>query len=285
MNTALLKRPAGREIEIPVDSLGRQRMLVTLDHRSVERRGDDKEIGFKGHAAVFGSPTWIGPARWGFMERVAAGAFSKTISEADVRFLINHDPNLVLARNTAGTLRLSEDDEGLLTDADMAPTSYAKDLAISLERGDITQMSFAFEVVKDEWEVVTNEDDGPDYELRTLLELKLWDVSAVTYPAYDDTDAALRAAGFDALSAAIGLDGTKAAEFLRTMNPDLTSPRAAGKHSQHGDDSETEPPASTRSHSQPPASTGDNQTDIDEFEADRQRRIRALTLSTRKGQS
>lgn len=185
------------------DIHGPERRFTTLKDAVVDR-GEDG-IGFTGHAARFNSPTWIGPKRWGFEEKVAPGAFAKSIKESDVRFLINHDPNLILARNMAGTLRLSEDDDGLLTDADLARTSYGDDLGVSLERGDITQMSFAFETIKDEWEM--DEDTGE--ESRTLLEVKLWDVSAVTYPAYDDTDAALRSVAFDVLAARMGLTDSK----------------------------------------------------------------------------
>lgn len=177
------------------DPLGRERRVVALNGVSVRKANEDGSIPFKGHAAVFGSRTWIGPKRWGFFEEVDKGAFAKTLGEADVRFLINHNPDLVLARNTASTLRLEEDDTGLATDADMAPTTYGQDLAISLERGDVSQMSFAFEVVKEEW---TELEDGN--QLRTLKELKLYDVSAVTYPAYEDTDAGVRAAALDVLA-------------------------------------------------------------------------------------
>jgi HK97 family phage prohead protease len=158
---------------------------------SVEVRADngDGPIGFTGHAAVFGQRTAIGdPKRWGFWEQVDRGAFDD-IAQDDVRFLINHNPDLVLARSTASTLRLSSDAEGLAVDADLAPTSYGRDLQISLGRRDVTQMSFAFATVADSWETL---DDGT--ELRTLLKVKTYDVSAVTYPAYDATDAGVRSA-------------------------------------------------------------------------------------------
>jgi uncharacterized protein len=204
-----------REVQLPIDSLGRERYRATIDARSIERREDGDPIGFKGHAALFNKPTWIGPKRWGFREQVAPGAFAKTIKEADVRFLINHDPNLLLARNKADTLRLSEDKQGLATDADMAPVSYAQDLAVLLERGDISQMSFAFETVKDQWEI-----DDDENELRTILEARLWDVSVVTYPAYEDTDAGLRGAAFDVLCRSAGLDEASRSRLLAGLTDD-----------------------------------------------------------------
>lgn len=201
-----------REVEVPVDTLGRERYRARLDAAAVERRAEGQAIGFKGHAAMFGKRTWIGPKRWGFWEVVGDSAFTKTLGEADVRFLINHDPNLLLARNKAATLRLSEDAKGLAVDADMAPVSYATDLAVLLERGDISQMSFAFEVVKDSWEEL---DDGN--ELRTLEEVRLWDVSVVTYPAYEDTDAGLRSFAFDALCRSAGMDDEGQRNLLRSL--------------------------------------------------------------------
>lgn len=167
--------------------------VTTLEMRALApgdlraEKNDDGSIGFRGHAAVFGSPTWIGPPKVGFWEQVSAGAFADAIQRDDVRFLIDHDPSKVLARTKNGTLRLSEDDKGLAVDADLAPTSLGKDLEILLKRGDISQMSFAFQVVKDSW----GELDSGD-EIRTLEQVKLFDVSAVTYPAYEDTTASLR---------------------------------------------------------------------------------------------
>lgn len=181
---------------------GPERRYVTAS-AAIERRADET-VGFKGYAAKFNKRTQIGPKAWGFQEQIAPGAFVKSIDESDVRFLVNHDPNLILARNKAGTLTLSEDKTGLVTEADLAPTSYGRDLAISLERGDVSQMSFAFEVVREEWETL---DDGG--ELRTINEAKLWDVSAVTFPAYEDTTAGLRAVAFDVLVDKLGLTTRK----------------------------------------------------------------------------
>lgn len=155
-----------------------------------------------GHAAVFDTPSqplfdwWEGS----FVEEVRKGAFLKTIGEADIRFLINHDPNLVLARNTADTLRLSEDDIGLAVDADLAPTTYGRDLAVSMARGDVTQMSIMFSVVKDDW---AGTRDG--LPLRVISEVKLYDVSAVTFPAFEETDIGMRSRDVSAMLRSLGL--------------------------------------------------------------------------------
>ena len=157
-----------------------------LDHMSLRSKTDG--LHFRGHAAVFDQRTWIGPPKYGFWEEVAGEAFDRAIREDDVRMLIDHDPSRVLARNTAGTLRLTKDKRGLVADADMADVTYARDLAVLLERGDVSQMSFAFVPRSEEWSTLK---DGA--EVRRLLDVELFDVSAVAYPAYEGTDAALRA--------------------------------------------------------------------------------------------
>jgi len=148
------------------------------------RRENGETRKMTGHAAIFNEETRIGS--W-FREKIAPGAFSESVQKDDIRALFNHDANFVLGRNRAGTLRLSEDEKGLAIEIDPPDTSFARDLAISMERGDITQMSFAFQVLGDEWE--EGETDGLD--LRTITKVKLYDVSPVTFPAYDGTDIAL----------------------------------------------------------------------------------------------
>ena len=118
----------------------------------------------------------------GFREIIAPGAFDDVL-ENDVRALINHDGNLILARTTSGTLALSTDEKGLRYEFEIPESSYGKDLAVSMKRGDITQSSFAFTVADDSWETR----DGMD--VRTINKVKrLFDVSPVTYPAYPDAD-------------------------------------------------------------------------------------------------
>jgi hypothetical protein len=148
----------------------------------VSREG--KEARLVGHAAVFNQ---VGDGGW-FREQIRPGAFAESIPNDDVRALFNHDPNFVLGRNKAGTLKLSEDDVGLVSEITPPDTQQARDLLVSIERGDITQMSFAFETLVEEW--VKGEGKEPD--LRTLVKVRLYDVSPVTYPFYDGTDIAVR---------------------------------------------------------------------------------------------
>lgn len=155
---------------------------------------------FFGHAAVFNSRTAIGnPLTWGFYEEIAPGAFTKTISEGDARMLIDHDTRMVVSRVSAGSLRLAQDQVGLAVDADLeTELSYVSDLVVNLRNKNITGMSFGFRVVKDDWEPVkieTVDGDKAEAELRIIREVQLFEVSAVTFPAYEDTDAGLRSVG------------------------------------------------------------------------------------------
>ena len=148
------------------------------------RMTEDEHPRIVGHAAVFDK--WSEDLG-GFREKIRAGAFSKTIKEADVRALYNHDANYVLGRNKSGTLKLAEDSKGLAIVIDPPDTQWAKDLQVSMKRGDVSQMSFGFTTVKDEW----NNEDKKNIE-RELVEVRLFDVSVVTYPAYPQTNAQVR---------------------------------------------------------------------------------------------
>jgi HK97 family phage prohead protease len=157
----------------------------TAPLEDVDLRVDAKGLTFEGYAAVFGSVAQLGP----FRERIASGAFRKTINDgADVRFLVEHE-GVPLARTKSGTLRLVEDERGLRVAAVLDPRNpKVQELRSAVSRGDLDQMSFAFASVDDVW------DEGGELPLRTLREVKLFDVSAVAYPAYEETTAQLRSA-------------------------------------------------------------------------------------------
>lgn len=122
----------------------------------------------------------------GFRERVADGATAKTIAEGDIRALFNHEPSMILGRSKSGTLELSADSTGThyRINADARQT-YVRDLQIAMERGDVSQSSFGFKVVGPDGDEWAEDDDG--FPLRTLREIQLFDVSPVTYPAYEDS--------------------------------------------------------------------------------------------------
>jgi HK97 family phage prohead protease len=158
----------------------------TGELRAVREEG--KPTRLRGHAAVFGE---YSEDLGGFREVIQKGAFARAVREDDVRALWNHESAMVLGRNTAGTLRLEEDDVGLLVEIDLPDTQAGRDALVSVERGDVSQMSFGF-LLRD-W--AKDQKWGKDAEgdlVRTLLEVELFDVSPVTYPAYPQTDVAVR---------------------------------------------------------------------------------------------
>lgn len=127
----------------------------------------------------------------GFVEVIKPGAFTNVLKNgADVRALLNHDPNMILAR-TPGTLTLTQDEIGLRYEFDAPNTQAGNDLLESIQRGDIRESSFAFSLTKEgqKW----SKDENQDVSLREINEVSgLFDVSPVTYPAYPDTTVAKR---------------------------------------------------------------------------------------------
>jgi len=151
----------------------------------VRAEGDEPSRTVSGYAAVFNRDS---EEMWGFIERIAPGAFDEALAVSDVRALFNHDPDKLLARSTSGTLKLSADETGLYYEFEAPDTTVGNDLLVMLKRGDVSQSSFGFTVEQDSWEF---RDQGPD--IRTIEKVKrLYDVSPVTYPAYPDTTVALR---------------------------------------------------------------------------------------------
>ena len=157
----------------------------TFTVRDIEaRQAEDGTMRMAGYAAVFNEPSVPLP----FIEKIAPGAFRKTLSETpDVRLLVNHE-GLPMARTKNGTMRLTEDAKGLYFEAELANTQEARDLYTLVERGDVDQMSFAFRVIRQNW--------NKDRTERSLTEVSLadGDVSIVTYPAYPATSVEAREA-------------------------------------------------------------------------------------------
>lgn len=163
-----------------------------------EVRSENGKTKIEGYASVFNR---YSQNLGGFVEQVKPGAFRKTIKEADVRALRDHDPMYLLGRSTNGTLEMTEDETGLHYRVTLPDTSYARDLAVLMERGDLTQSSFAFVKIDDDWGLTEQ-----DFPLRSLLEVKLVDVSPVTYPAYLDTTSGIsRSAALDGLAKRSGV--------------------------------------------------------------------------------
>lgn len=180
-STVQLRSATGavRTVEIP-----EQRSMtapITVDE-DMQKESDGAPV-FRGHAAVFDRES---EDLGGFREVIARGAFRKALDgNQDTVALFNHDPNYVLGRTTNNTLDLREDPRGLHAYFQAPDTQYARDLREVVKRGDVSQMSFAFTVAKDDWQ---EREDGT--VMRRVLEVdRLYDVSLVTTPAYPQTDA------------------------------------------------------------------------------------------------
>jgi HK97 family phage prohead protease len=158
------------------------RKLAKLEVRATPDGGATLE----GYATVYNYAYDLGggPAAGGFTEIIASGAAAKSAGEADVRLLVNHD-GIPLARTKSGTMTLQSDDIGLRVSAQLDPSNpMAASLRSAMERGDMDQMSFAFKVIRDSWDA--------QYDVRTIHEVKLYDVSVVTFPASGATVAKIR---------------------------------------------------------------------------------------------
>ncbi|WP_426576766.1 HK97 family phage prohead protease [Xenorhabdus stockiae] len=140
-----------------------------------------------GYGSVFNSRS---EPLWGFREIIKPGAFDEVLND-DVRGLFNHDPNFILGRSTAGTLTLTVDERGLQYSIQAPDNQTIRDLVLApLQRGDITQSSFAFRVARD-GEHWYEDDEG--IVIREIHRFsRLYDVSPVTYPAYQEADSAVR---------------------------------------------------------------------------------------------
>lgn len=151
--------------------------------RPVEERSEGDSSTVAGYAVVFDSEADICGY---FREVIKPGAFSDALKNGDVRAYFGHDRNRVLGRQSAGTLRLKEDDKGLAVEIDLPDTTDGRDAKALIQRGDISGMSFGFCVTHEEW------DETQDPPLRTIHQVDLREVSIVSEPAYDDTSIAMR---------------------------------------------------------------------------------------------
>lgn len=153
----------------------------------IERRADNGDPILDGYATVYEYAYDVagGPSRGGWTETIAQGAADKSVRERDdVRLLINHD-GIALARTRSKTLALGSDNTGLAVTSQLDGASpLVQTLASAMDRGDMDEMSFAFQVMRQEW--------NADYTQRRILEVKLFDVSVVTYPANPAALAQLR---------------------------------------------------------------------------------------------
>lgn len=119
-----------------------------------------------------------------FYERVAQGAFTRSLKENTIKAFWNHTSDFVLGSTKSATLRLWEDSVGLAFDLDLPNNSWGDDACESIERGDVDGVSFGFYVRSDSWQYLADEDV---YE-RTLLDVNLFEVSPTPFAAYPDSE-------------------------------------------------------------------------------------------------
>lgn len=234
-----------------------ERRRLALDATGAELRADDTgSERFVGLASPFGVRAAIGnPKTWGFFEEFSYGAYTKTLTEGDQRMLIDHDSYYVVSRVSAGSLGLAQSTRGLGVDSALdVELSYVRDLKANLRNGNITGMSIGFYVVKDNWSMIEVEEEGDDgkirvyeAELRVIQEVRLIEVSAVTFPAFIDTEAEL-----NSVSAALLCRGDVGAIESRAVHrPELRDilqviKREPGESTRV--DETTEPGETTRRH-------------------------------------
>lgn len=175
--------------------------FIDADLSAVEFRAADPDksesASIKGYAAVYydGTPKTEYKMKMGdytFIERVMPGAFNDKLLKQDVRALFNHDRNLVLGRNKAGTLRLSADICGLAYEIDLPDTSAGRDTGESVKRGDITGSSFGFVVDRKKGEKFIEDTANKTITREINGFSKLIDVSPVTFPAYTGSGVSTR---------------------------------------------------------------------------------------------
>lgn len=155
------------------------RSLSGLQTRETEN--DQMIIG--GYFVVFNTWTEL----WdGYYEQVSPKAF-ENVDLTDIRALINHNDGLVLGRTKSNTLTLRVDDKGLYGEIKVNPNDQdAVNLYERVKRGDVDQCSFGFQITEEEWE-----DTAEGYR-STITGIKLFEVSVVTFPAYEDTSVSAR---------------------------------------------------------------------------------------------
>jgi HK97 family phage prohead protease len=156
-----------------------EKRFFEVETRIDKKEGKDVVVG---HAAVFNS---LSEDLGGFREKIMPGAFDDVLSN-DVRAYFNHDPNFLLGRVSAGTLRLGVDEKGLRYELDIPNTTAGRDLKENMRLGNITQSSFAFTLGKggDSWE---RNEDGMDIRIIHKVD-RLYDVSPVSLSAYPSAD-------------------------------------------------------------------------------------------------
>ena len=175
-----------RAIQLKIDGPATESKEPEVRTNSVdfEVRAEGDGMTFTGYASVFNSPS---EDLGGFIEYVAPGAFKRSLqSRNEVKLLWNHDSGEPLASLRGGTMQLTEDERGLKVTAQLPNTTRGRDVAELLRTNVISDMSFGFNVIKDNW--------SRDGQTRTLESVRLFEVSVVSFGAYQATTAQVRSA-------------------------------------------------------------------------------------------
>lgn len=195
----------------------RRDAAVAWPDQDFDFRADGSGLAFKGYAAVFNSRS---EDLGGFRETLAPGAFKRSIGGSHgraIKAFLNHNQDVVLGNTKKGTLRLSEDDRGLLAEADLPDNHWGRYAADAMRRGDVDAMSFGFVATRDAW--------SPDHKTRELIEVRLLEVSPVVWPAYPATSATVRhlaqVAGVDEDLMQAALDALRGEDELPDQHRDV----------------------------------------------------------------
>lgn len=200
---------------------------------AVEVRQESARPVIQGYAAVFNVKTNILGL---FTESIRPGAFSRAIAEQqDVRALFNHSPDYVLGRTKNGTLVLREDIKGLWTEASPPDTQQARDVVENIRVGNVSGMSFAFQIVKQEWKFSEKKEE---LDHREITEVRLFDIGPVTFPAYEQTSVGVRGAMEDlhheARKAWEEANRPEAPVLIKGIYPEVVLLRAAALRRKYG---------------------------------------------------
>lgn len=156
---------------------------------SFETREDGETYAIEGYFAVYNSNYDMAP---GMSESIAPGAFTSSLA-GDIRALINHDTTLVIGRTKANTLQLREDSHGLWGHVDINPNDVdAMNLYARVKRGDVDQCSIGFDILSEDTDI---REDGSVHW--TIKDVKLYEVSCCTFPAYESTNISARTQQYD----------------------------------------------------------------------------------------
>jgi len=210
-----------------------QKMIEYRDFELQEMRADnqDGKRRLVGYTAVFDQEVDIAGY---FREVFRQGSFAKTLQEYDQVALWNHDTGAPLARKSAGTLALREDEHGLHVEIELNNTSWADDVFESVNSGVVKGMSIGFSVLKADW---SDLEDAEKLPLREIKEARLYESSPVTFPAYPTTEIQARA-----IFETSGLT-RKADRTITTSEPDGREVHSADSVESHEPDAKAEPVA------------------------------------------